>query len=706
MRVLPFAMTIFISAFLLFQVQPLISHFILPWFGGTPAVWSVALLFFQGGLLAGYGYAHLSIARLKPAAQLGVHCALLVLAAVTLPIIPPEYFKPTGDENPTLRILLLLATSVGLPYFVLSATGPLLQAWFARANPGRSPYALYALSNVGSLLALISYPFVFEPMWGRTQQATNWSWLFVGFAVVCAAAALIAFKAKTAAEPAKAAEAVVADDRPAMPMRTRRFFWVAFPAMGTMLLMGYTNQLCVDVAAVPFLWVLPLSLYLLSFIITFAGPRWYIRPTMLGMFVVSVAATGIALWYSAQLPILWTVGLYSASLFITCVVCHGETYRLRPEASSLTRFYLSISLGGVIGGAFVALVAPLIFSLYIELPAALLATGLLILVQMARDPRSKLYEGKPRWAWGALVSVALATIVGLGAAITYTLRESIHAGRNFYGVFRVDETPEGSKEPWSRMLLSGSTVHGRQYMAQEYQSFATTYYGRHSAVGLALLSFPRQEGMHVGVVGLGTGTLATYSKPGDVYRYYEINPYVVELADEYFTYLKNSLGKYSIELGDARLTLEREEPQQFDVLVLDAFSSDAIPVHLLTLEAFEVYKRHLKPDGVLCVHISNRHLDLAPVVFAASSAMGWNALSWLSGENRRNGTTMANWVLLTKSSEFQQSFQKFTVDAMNTVREANELEHYSPAFATSSGTAGKIIEPWTDDHSNLFEILR
>lgn len=705
MRVLPFALTIFISAFLLFQVQPLISHFILPWFGGTPAVWSVALLFFQGGLLAGYGYAHLSIARLKPAVQLGVHVALLVLAAVTLPIIPPESFKPTGDENPTLRILLLLATSVGLPYLVLSATGPLLQAWFARANPGRSPYALYALSNVGSLLALVSYPFVFEPMWGRTEQATNWSWLFVGFAVVCALAALIAFKAKTAPEAAASAEAEKTDDRPAMPMRTRRFFWVAFPAMGTMLLMGYTNQLCVDVAAVPFLWVLPLSLYLLSFIITFAGPRWYIRPTMLGMFVVAIAATGIALWYSAELPILWTVGLYCVSLFITCIVCHGETYRLRPDASSLTRFYLSISLGGVIGGAFVALVAPLVFSLYAELPTALLATVVLVLVQMARDPRSKLYDGKPRWVWGVLLSLTLATIIGLGAAITYTLRESIHAGRNFYGVFRVDETPEGSNLPWLRDMLSGSTLHGRQFMSERHQRLATTYYAKHSGAGLTLLSFPRQENMHVGVVGLGTGTLATYGKPGDTYRFYEINPYVVELADEYFTYLKNCEAEYSIQLGDARLTLEREEPQQFDVLVLDAFSSDAIPVHLLTVEAFEVYIRHLKPDGVLCVHISNRHLDLAPVVAAASRHIGWTYLNWLSGNFNPEGASQAHWVLVTKSSAFQQAFQKFTGEAVQLVRESGQMQHYDPEFA-STPSVDRYIEPWTDDHSNLFELLR
>lgn len=712
---LQYAGTIFVSAFLLFQVQPLIARFILPWFGGTASVWSVTMLFFQTVLLGGYAYAHFSIARLKAPAQLGVHLALLGLSLIALPIIPDEALKPTGEEAPTLRIMLLLLLTVGLPYFALSATGPLLQAWFSRSYPKRQPYALYALSNVGSLLALLSYPFVFEPVWGRVDQAMNWTYGYVAFVVLCAVAAITAFvhtrRPREAAEPIPepTPEPAPQKDTPVeTPVDTRNhtLLWIAFAAAGSTLLLAYTNQLCMDIASVPFLWVVPLSLYLLSFIITFTGDRWYPRRVFLVLMVLAMGATTSLPLFQQELSTEIEILLLMASLFVFCMVCHGEAYRLRPEPARLTRFYLSISLGGVIGGFFVAIMAPLVFSLYNELPAGVLATGLLVLVALSRDPKSGLYGGQPRWAWGMLLIMAIGLSGGLGYSVYASLDETIYAGRSFYGVFRVKETPEG--EHWERTLYSGTTMHGLQFMHATEQRIPTTYYGRHSGVGLVLSGYPEDAKLNIGVVGLGAGTLATYTKPGDHMRFYEINPHVVDLANDYFKYLENSGGTHDIVLGDARLQLELQEPQQFDVLVLDAFSSDSIPVHLLTAEAFEQYRRHIKFDGVICVHISNRYLDLRPVVARGADHIGMKFLGWHSGTHARTGTTAAEWVILTNNARVQRDFQLMFEAFLKRETDAGELDEWPHGI----GSALDMTEVpddfpmWTDDYSNMFRILR
>ncbi|MCA8910606.1 MAG: fused MFS/spermidine synthase [Planctomycetes bacterium] len=702
-----YAATIFLSAFLLFQVQPLISRYILPWFGGTPAVWSVALLFFQGVLLAGYAYAHFATSRLKPAWQLGVHLVLLGGCVLTLPIIPPEWLKPDGTEAPTLRILLLLGASVGLPYFALSSTGPLVQAWFNRSYPKKSPYVLYALSNIGSLLALLSYPFVVEPLWGRETQAVSWSWLFGGFALLCAVASVTAF-----ARSRKPVEVEIAEDNKEEPppeaRRSHAPLWICFAACGTALLMAYTNQLCLDVASVPFLWVLPLSLYLLSFILTFAGERWYPRPVFMLLAAAAMAATILANLYSSHWPLWANVSVYMGSLFVLCMICHGEAFRLRPPAKHLTRFYLSISLGGVLGGAFVALVAPYIFSLYVELPAGILVTYALLLIGLSRDPKSKLHGGKPRWAWGVLLLIALGMAGGMGYSVYHSLDETIEAERNFYGVLRVKETPIESNEEWNRKLYSGTTLHGIQFMSEDRRNVPTAYYGIQSGVGIVLGAHAKPGGMRVGVVGLGVGTVAAYAQPGDVYRFYEINPRDVALAQEYFTFLKDCRGKTEVVVGDARLQLEQEEPQQFDVLVLDAFSSDSIPVHLLTLEAFQLYRRHLAPDGVICVHISNRYLNLAPIVSGIADRVGLQKLGWTSGGDPRSGTVVAEWIVLTDSQQMQLAFEQRAKYLVDFETEHGAIGMYEPGFAwvTDLEDAEEDFPVWTDDYSNLFRILK
>ncbi|MCA8919763.1 MAG: fused MFS/spermidine synthase [Planctomycetes bacterium] len=715
---LKYAVTIFVSAFLLFQVQPLISRYILPWFGGTPGVWSVAMLFFQGVLLGGYAYAHLSISRFKPKVQLGVHLALLVGCLATLPIIPPESLKPDGGESPELLILLLLLVSVGLPYFALSATGPLLQAWFSRSYPKKSPYALYALSNVGSLLALLSYPFVIEPLWGRESQALNWTYVFVAFVVLCgltAVAAFIQFRKKPDVGDA-ALVATAPDEKPedesnaeeAGTAKHQQFMWIAFAGCATVLLLAFTNQLCVDVASIPFLWVLPLSLYLFSFIVTFASERWYKRPVMLTLLAMALGGTTAMLWFDIETPLQLKVVGYSLALFIFCMVCHGEAYRLRPAPIHLTKFYLSISLGGVLGGAFVALLAPVVFTTYLELPAGMLATGLLVLIALSRDPKSLMHGGKLRWAWVLVLLCALGLTGTLSFGVIKSQKDTIESSRNFYGTFRVKEPPEGSDQPWIRTLMSGSTVHGMQYMDGGRQALPTSYYGLNSGIGLTLTSFPHDRPLRIGVIGLGTGTLAAYGKRGDYMRFYEINEHVHELATEYFLYLENTQADVDVVIGDARLILEKEEPQKFDVLVLDAFSSDSIPVHLLTIEAFEQYDRHLAPGGVLCVHISNRHLDLFPVVAKAAQAMGTTYLGWFSGADRYSAGALAMWVILTRNPAFQKRFEKSTLDLMNAVKSANQLDRYQSGFGNPFGQDRDVsdFKLWTDDYSNLYEILR
>jgi hypothetical protein len=422
----------------------------------------------------------------------------------------------------------------------------------------------------------------------------------------------------------------------------------------------------------------------------------------------AMAATLLANIFSADWPLWANVSTYMGSLFVFCMICHGEAFRLRPAAKHLTRFYLSISLGGVLGGIFVALVAPYLFSLYLELPAGMLATYALLLIGLSRDPKSKLHGGKPRWAWGLLLLVALALAGGLGFGVYHGLDDTIEADRNFYGVLRVKETPEDSPEEWNRKLYSGTTLHGVQLMGKGRRDIPTAYYGIQSGVGVMLAARTRPEGMRVGVVGLGVGTVAAYAQPNDVYRFYEINPRDVELAKDYFTYLEDCRGRTEFVVGDARLQLQRENPQRFDVLVLDAFSSDSIPVHLLTLEAFQLYRRHLADDGVICVHISNRHLDLAPVVSRIADELALGKLDWMSGRDPSTGTAVAEWVILTSDRDAQLAFERRVNLLLDTAHAAGTLDHYQPQLGWTIDLldTDPDFPVWTDDYSNLFRILK
>ena len=646
-----FALTIFASAFLLFLVQPIVAKEILPWFGGSAAVWATCLVFFQTTLLLGYAYADYTVRRLLPRTAVRLHVALLALSVVTLPIVPAAHFKPAGDENPIFLILGLLTATIGLPYFLLSTTSPLVQAWFARRFPGRNPYRLFALSNLASLVALLGYPFLLEPWIATRVQAWSWSAAYVVFVVLAAVAALASLKraagldaAAPPGEPSTAANAAgpvpATAHREAPPTAARQALWCTLAATGSLLLLAVTNHITQNVAAVPLLWILPLTIYLVTFILCFDSSGWYRRR----FFLVAVALVlGAMAWVvvpssNVTHNLALQVGVFSGGLFLACMFCHGELVELKPAPAYLTRFYLMVALGGAVGSALIGIVAPMVLPADFELPATLVLCALLLLWQTRR-----LAPWYPLLAASALVAT-----VGLGVwGIVEFYDSTIVAARNFYGVLRVQEAndPATGKR---RSLVHGNIMHGKQYFADDLKREPTSYYSAHSGIGRVIEALhPSTTPIKVGVIGLGTGTLAAYGSTGDVYRFYDINPGVIAIARHDFTYLADSDATIELPLGDARLSLEREPPQHFDVLAIDAFSSDAIPVHLITKEAVQVYLRHMKPDGVIAFHVTNRYLDLVPVVEGIAHDLGLAAL-WINDDGSLQLANSSSWVLLAR----------------------------------------------------------
>ncbi|MGH9660058.1 MAG: spermidine synthase, partial [Bryobacteraceae bacterium] len=633
--------------------------------------------FFQMLLLGGYGYAHWSIRRLNPRTQAFVHLALLASSLAMLPLSLRAALKPEGSEDPTWRILLLLGSTIGLPYFLLSTTGPLLQAWFARdpRMQGRTPYRLYALSNIGSMLALVSYPVAVEPFLPGGEQARVWSAGYALFLILCGVAAW---------RSAGADSAGPMPDESAAPAPTlgAMFSWTALAACASSLLLAVTNHLSQNVAAIPFLWILPLALYLLSFILCFDSQGWYMRKWFLLLFAVSLGTMAYAMAADSEnMPLKLAVPLFATGLFTCCMVCHGELALRKPDPRHLTSFFLMVSLGGALGGVFVGIVAPKVFPAYSELPVSLAGVAALVLILLHRDPSSGLHgRGNLRWAGSAILVQTLCLY------LLYVMDDYMHnshvAVRNFYGGLRVSDW-EGL-----RVLTHGTINHGQQYLAADRRRQPTTYYGAQAGAGLAITAKQPAGPQHVGVIGLGTGTLAVYGRPGDTYHFYEINPLVVDIAEKQFSYLRDCQAKLHVVLGDARLSLERQAAQDFDILVVDAFSSDSIPVHLLTEEAFRVYFRHLKPDGVLAVHVSNKFLNLKPVVALAAEAIAKHA-RLVDTDDDENDTAVygATWVLLTADARF---FEHASIQPV--------------AFALNKAAPG--LRRWTDDYSNLFRILK
>lgn len=700
-----YALTILVSSFLLFLVQPIIAKQIIPWFGGSAAVWTTCLTFFQLVLLAGYAYSDW-VQRLAPKRQSMLHIVLLVASLIAMPILAGEQWKPLGEEDPLFRILGLLAATIGLPYFMLSTTGPLIQSWFAReqTNPAvaQRAYRLFALSNFGSLLGLLAYPFAIEAWVTTKTQAIVWSGFYGLFVLITIAVAIRAARAPAGritvatmdpsdpSTPSSSSPSAAATPAHAAPSGMDLVLWFSLAALATMILLAVSSHITQNVASIPFLWVVPLSLYLLTFVIAFEGRRgkgWYLRNNMLlpAMALCAVMAWGLVT-DDGILDIDYAIPLYLAGMFLVCLFCHGELAHAKPQARYLTRFYFMIALGGAAGGLFVSTIAPRVFPFYWELPLALLlvgAAGVWIGVKTSIGPLKVVFVG------GSLVSIV---VTAHYARLYYAdaSSDSIYASRNFYGTLRIKERyPVDAKEP-VRRLVHGVILHGLQDMSPASRQFPTTYYGPDSGVGIAIHEMGRQapSGIRVGVIGLGVGTLASYGRKGDHYRMYEINPDVIDIAKREFTYLSDSPAEVSFALGDARLVLEREQPNQFDVLVIDAFSSDSIPIHLITREALQVYARHMKPGGVIAFHVTNRYLNLSPVVRQVAEHAGYQAVLVVDDaeSDTRGLMALSDWVLVTKNEKFIN---------------APSIRDRRYAFDEIPG-----LQLWTDDFNNLFKVLK
>jgi hypothetical protein len=692
MLVVLYAVTIFLSAFLLFQVQPLIGKYILPWFGGTAATWTTCLLFFQVLLLAGYTYAHV-LSRRSLRIRRWAHIGLLAASLICLPIAPNAgLWKPAPDDAPAFLILLMLAATIGMPYLMLSATGPLLQRWFSRSFPGRSPYRLYALSNVGSLLALLTYPIVVEPMLSREWQVLTWSVAYAVFALLSGWCALrgtgsTAAGADSATLP-NPTRAVPAGSVPSTPQPSRRHVigWLALSASGSVMLLAATNQLCQELTVVPFLWVLPLSLYLLTFIICFDHQRWYDRRVFGPLLAIAIMAACYALHAGADLNLVPQIVIYSGVIFACCMTCHGELVRSKPDPTHLTFFYLIVALGGAIGGAFVALVAPLIFDGYFEFHVALVMCCGATLAHWSFNDRR--ISPRRHFVLGA-ASVSLVWLIFWLCANAREYGEgTLVTKRSFYGVLRVTARKSERSGDTIR-LYNGQTSHGAQFWKTSKRRIPTTYFAEQSGVGRVLKDHPLRGRMRVGIVGLGVGTLAAYGAPGDIYRFYEINPDVEYLSRVFFSYRKNSEADCQVVLGDARLRMEEEvmrgETGLYDVLVIDAFNGDAIPVHLLTRESMTVYWALLKPSGVLLLHISNRYIELEPVVRTLAKATGCQVVKVTNETDSSIQMKSATWMILARDREILKS--------MN-IQEAAEHGHED---------ARNVC--WTDDFASLWPVI-
>jgi hypothetical protein len=706
-QILLFALTIFMSAFLLFQVQPLVSKAILPWFGGGPAVWTGAMLFFQCALLGGYIYAHGLASIRSPQRQAVIHLLLLAAAALlALSVIPSAALRPEATSSPFAQILWVLTVSVGLPYFCLASTGPLLQHWYARTAVAGSVYRLFALSNLGSLLALLSFPYLFEPWFELPVIGAGWTWAFWLFAICCGTVAVLQARASQtgpdstgrseglatvgAQSAAKPSAGVGTSTPPAVSRWSEIAAWVLLPALASMLFIATTDQASHNIAPEPRLWILTLSIYLITFIISFDHSRWY-RPSLvasLGLVAVFVIAGRHAI--PELLGVDWGYGygvselryMFAAMLFLVCLVCHGELYRRRPtDPSRLTSFYLWMSFGGACGGLFIALIATHLFNDFHEWPIGLAASAALCVLVLEREfraYRARSAAGAPagasaRASAGRRAALSLMIVICAGLAfwmdnpirsrattVAGVVETTLDQSRNFYGVVAVVER-RFPADPLKdhRVFYSGQVTHGIQPLAPELIRKPVSYYGPESGVGEALNYLRAQRpNLDVAVTGLGAGVVAIYSRPTDRYDFFEINPEAERIARRYFTFLNESPAKeLRVVIGDARLTFSQlPKDRLYDVILLAAFSGGSVPVHLLTREAFQTYAEHLKPDGFLIVNITNAYLNLYPVVKRQAEALGMLATSRFQEKDMDRFIRENHYMILTRDEAFVRQF--------------------------------------------------
>jgi hypothetical protein len=654
LRKVLYAVTIALSASLLFVVEPAAAKALLPRFGGAAGVWIACILFFQLTLLAGYLYAW-ALTRIRgPRVQTAIHAALLAASVCALPWIPPGGGAAAGG-HPLFAILTSLAASIGLPFLALSATSPLLQAWYG----GGAPYRLFALSNAASLAALLAYPILIEPRLPLSAQFRAWSILYLAFAASCAACALVNLPT-----PVK---------KPVRPAPRAALLWIALAACAAVLWPAVANHLSQEVAAIPFLWVLPLSVYLLSLILCFEGRGWY-RPQLFRL-LLPLACAAIAWRLGLQGSaggIKWEIPMFCAALFVCCMFCHGELERLKPHPSEgLAFFYFMVASGGAAGAAFVSLFAPNVFHTFLELPVGVTACFILSLPLLYR-------RGSPRQLLrvSLVASAAFIFVNVYGPGMESALRV-----RNFYGALQVTES--GAGDDAIRSLYNGKVLHGAQYLGATKSCIATAYYAPETGIGLVMRWLRQDIPWRVAVVGLGTGTLAVYGRPNDLFRFFDINPAVIDIANRDFRYLRESAAKVETVAIDGRLGLAREPSRSLNLIALDAFSGDSIPVHLLTREAFAMYFDRLAPSGVIAIHITNRYLDIASVVRAGASSLGKPVIVIHNTGDADRAVQATDWAIL-----------------------ANRREDLAPLEPFATDQTAPRIAAWTDDYSNLFQIFK
>jgi hypothetical protein len=678
-----YALVIFVSAFLIFLVQPLIAKQILPWFGGSAALWGTCLLFFQTALLAGYAYADALNRWLSLKRQVILHSGLLIAAAITMPIIASPAWRPEGSEEPIGRILGLLAATIGLPYFLLATTTPLIGAWYWRRHRASAPYRLFALSNFASLLALLGFPFLIEPWLGTRETAWVWSGLFVVFALLCIALGReTLLRAQTNQHASAHSESAQApnfsESAPSTIRLDRWLLWVALSGIGSAMLLGISSHLTQNISSAPLLWVIPLALYLITFIISFDHPRWYVRPLFLllaGVLLPTMA------WLSDSLNLKIVTPIYACGLFVTCMVCHGELARLKPHPAKLTAFYLSISIGGALGSLAMAVIAPIVFSGYFELYAALIAAAITSLF---------LTIGQPPLMRRVARGIGLCVVAAVGLLSWQGVRDYTvgvrFMERDFYGVVRTRDSSNGSE---FRSMIHGAISHGGQLLGEDLRMSPSSYFGPTSGYGRLFASLS-DEPKRVGVIGLGAGALAVYAKPGDHWVFYEISQAVVRAAEQEFTFLRGMKGTHEIIIGDGRLALDREPPRQFDVLAIDAFSGDSIPSHLITKEAMEIYMKHLKPNGVIVFQATNRFVDLMPVARNLADAHGLSVV--LISDSPRFDYGPGYWLAMT---------DQVIMTRNTSILAAKQIESVGQDIPKRPG-----FPIFTDDYINLLRLLK
>ena len=668
-----YAFAIFWSSCLLFLVEPMAAKRLVPLLGGSAAVWTTCLVFFQTMLLLGYALAHWLASRFSTYRQTLVYLAILVTGFLFSLDVDRALYPDL--LHPATSVFLLLARMIGIPFLALSASGPLLQAWYARSQARGAvlhpPYRLFVVSNFGSLVALASYPAVIEPRATLHAQGVAWCWGLLVYIVVCGA---IAWRVRS--DGAAALASASATDAESPPDTTRMVLWTALAACGSVLLCAVTGYLSQNIAAIPLLWIAPLTVYLLSFMLTFNGGVRYPRTLVLLLLAVSLGALGYLLWSGeSNLNLNVSIPLFCAALLVCCTFAHGEVYRLRPPAQHSTRFYLCIAAGGAIGAFFVGIVAPRVFTGDYELSCALLVTVVLALITTWRQA---VY-------WRALWLTATFALCATTVRYVHDYREhSIVRARNFYGALRVTE--EAGSSGLVRHLYNGTIEHGTQWLQGDMRRTPTTYYARDSGAGLAVALCCSRAARRIGVIGLGAGTLAAYGGAGDVFRFYEINPLVEQMAHRQFSYLGDSRARIEIVPGDARISMAAEAPQNYDVLLVDAFSGDAIPVHLLTAQAVNLYLRHLRPGGIIAFHVSNRYLALETVVQQEADHAGLHSALIESDDDNSRDEYSAAWVLVTRDQSF--------------------LAQPAVRMGTSQIDTIKGVRLWTDDYNSLLPLLR